>query len=137
MTNYTLDACALLALFNEEFGKGYEIVRDLLARAATGEIALCMNRINLVEVFYHFIQLKGVDTANAVMEPVKSLPIRFISDITDDIYFETARFKAHYAISLADAFLCATAKSFSATVVTKDKEIKLVEETEALPVLWI
>ena len=45
--------------------------------------------------------------------------------------------KARYPMSLADAFLCATAKCFSATIVTKDKEIKPVEESESLPILWI
>ena len=75
---YLLDACALLALLNEELGKGYETVRDLFDRAITGEIALCMSLVNLVEVHYRFMQLKGVETANAIMEPVKSLPIRFI-----------------------------------------------------------
>ena len=137
MNTYTIDACALLALLNEELGKGYETVVHLLERAIAGEITLCMHLVNLVEVYYRFIQLKGVDIADAVMEPVKNLPIRFISDITDEIYSETARFKAHYSISLADAFLCATAKSLSATIVTKDNEIKPIEEIESLPVLWI
>ena len=135
--NYLLDACALISLLNEERGKGYEPVRDLFYRAAAGEIALCMSRVNLVEVYYRFMQLKGVETANAIKEPVNSLPVRFISDITDEIYFETARYKARYAISLADAFLCATAKSLDAVIVTKDPEIKPVEEAESFPVLWI
>jgi predicted nucleic acid-binding protein len=65
------------------------------------------------------------------------LPIKFISDITEEIYFETARCKARYPMSLGDAFLCGTAKSLAAVIVTKDKEIKFAEEAESLPVLWI
>jgi len=38
---------------------------------------------------------------------------------------------------ILDAFLCATAKSLTATIITKDDEIKPVEEKEPLPVLWI
>jgi PIN domain nuclease of toxin-antitoxin system len=134
---YILDACALIALLNEELGKGYETVRDLLDRAVTGEITLCMSLVNLVEVHYRIIQLKGIQTADAVMEPVKSLPIRFIRDITDQIYFDTARCKASYPMSLGDAFLCGTAKSLDAVIVTKDKDIKHAEEAESLSVLWI
>jgi len=134
---YIFDACALIAFLNKELGKGYETVRDLLFRAVAGEVTLYMSLVNLVEVHYCFIKLNGVETANAVMEPVKSLPIKFIHDITDDIYFEAALYKAHYPMSLADAFLCATAKSLSATIVTKDKEIKPAEENESLSVLWI
>jgi predicted nucleic acid-binding protein len=134
---YILDACALIALLNRELGKGYETVRDLLDRAAAGEISLCMSLVNLVEVYYRIIQLKGIQTADAVMEPVKGLPIRFIRDITDEIYFGTAHCKARYTVSLGDAFLCGTAKSLTAMIVTKDKDIKQVEETEPLSVLWI
>jgi len=134
---YIFDACALIALLNRELGKGYEKVRDLLDRAVTGEITLCMSLVNLVEVYYRIIQLKGVQTADTVMEPVKGLPIRFISDITDEIYIDTARCKARYPISLGDAFLCGTAKNLDAVIVTKDKDIEHAEEAEALSVLWI
>ena len=134
---YILDACALIALLHRELGKGYETVRDLLDRAVTGEITLCMSLVNLVEVYYRIIQLKGVQTADTVMEPVKSLPVRFIRDITDEIYFGTACCKARYPISLGDAFLCGTAKSLDAVIVTKDKDIKHAEEAESLSVLWI
>ena len=134
---YLLDACALLALLNQEYGRGFEKIKDLFDRAVSGEITLCMSLVNLVEVYYRFIQLKGIQTANAVLEPVKSLPVRFISDITDQIYFETAQYKARYPISLADAFLCGTAKSIAATIVTKDPEIKIVEKAESLSILWL
>jgi predicted nucleic acid-binding protein len=134
---YILDACALLSLLNEEFGKGYEKVRDLLENATKGEVSLCMSLINLVEVYYRYIQLKGVEVADAIMEQVKNLPIKFIRDISDEVYFETARYKARYSMSLADAFLCATAKSLSAVIVTKDKEIKPAEKGGAVSVLWI
>ena len=134
---YILDACALLALLNQEFGKGFEKVKDLFDRAVNNEITLCMSLVNLVEVYYRFIQLKGLTVAEAIMEPVKSLPIKFLSDISGEIYLETARLKAQYSISLADAFLCGTAKSVNATIVTRDPEIKLAEEAESLSVLWI
>ncbi|MCL2067255.1 MAG: type II toxin-antitoxin system VapC family toxin [Treponema sp.] len=127
----------MLAFLNDEFGKGYEKVKELLDCAVTGEINLCMSLVNLVEVYYRIIQLKGLETADAAMEPVKSLPIRFISVISEEIYLETARCKARYPIALADAFLCGTAKCISATIVTRDPEIRLAEKSESLSVLWI
>jgi predicted nucleic acid-binding protein len=96
-----------------------------------------MSFVNLVEVYYRYIQLKGVELADTVMEEVKNLPIRFIRDISDEVYFETARYKARYSMSLADAFLCATAKSLAAVIVAKDKEIKPAEKDGHLSVLWI
>ena len=71
------------------------------------------------------------------MEKVKDLPIRFINNISNEVYFYTARYKARYSMSLADAFLCATAKNLAAVIVTKDKEIKPAEKGESLSVLWI
>jgi predicted nucleic acid-binding protein len=134
---YILDACALLALLNGELGKGYETVSDLLGSATKGEADLCMSLVNLVEVYYRYIQLKGVKLADTVMEEVKTLPIGFIRDISDEVYFEAARCKARYPMSLADAFLCATAKSLTAVIVTRDKEIKGAEKDGYLSVLWI
>lgn len=134
---YILDACAMIALLNGEVGKGYETVRDLFASTDKGEATLCMSLVNLVEVYYRVIQLKGYEAADKTMEYVKSLPIMFIREISDKVYFKTARCKARYSMSLADAFLCATAKSLDAVIVTKDKEIKPAEEAESLSVLWI
>jgi predicted nucleic acid-binding protein len=134
---YIFDACALLAFFNREFGKGYETVKNLLESAAKGEAALCMSHINLVEVHYRVIQLNGFEVSDMAMESIKKLPIGFISDISDEVYFETAHYKARYPMSLADAFLCATAKSLSAVIVTKDKDIIPAEKDGSLSVLWI
>ena len=129
---YIFDACALLAFFNRELGKGYETVKSLLGSAVKGEVALCMSPINLVEVHYRVIQLKGLEFADRAMESIKKLPIRFIRDISDEVYFEAARYKARYPMSLADAFLCATAQSLAAVIVTKDKEIKPAKKDEVI-----
>jgi predicted nucleic acid-binding protein len=45
--------------------------------------------------------------------------------------------KGFYRISLADAIACATAKTLGAAVITKDGEIRAVEQAENLSVLWI
>lgn len=134
---YILDACALLAWINEEKGKGYEKVDSLLSRAGTGEIAVHMSIINLTEVYYGLIRDDGMEMAGEIMKGVDDLPIRIIGTVTRTVYQEAARFKVSYSMSLADTFLCATAKSLSATIVTKDSEIETAEQPERLSVLWI
>ena len=134
---YLFDACALIAYLNEEKEEGFEKVDELLSRAEAGEITIYMSIVNLVEVYYGYIRNCGVAIADEIMRPVSGFPMRVISNITDDIYRETARFKGIYPMSLADAFLCSTAKSLSATIVTKDGEIAGPEKEERLPVLWI
>jgi predicted nucleic acid-binding protein len=134
---YVLDACALIAYLNEEKGEGFEAVDELFNRAEAGEITLYMSIVNLVEVYYGYIGDVGMTTANEIMRPVFGFPMSFISTITDLMYREAARYKGVYPMSLADAFLCATAKSLNATVITKDAEIAGPKKEENLPVLWI
>ena len=140
---YVLDACALMACLNGES----EAVRvkplfdraTTLARAADGSgVSIHMSIVNLIEVYYGMIQKTG-NTAEAdrIMREVTGLPISVIDTITGAVYRETSRLKAAYSISLADAFACATALSLSAVLVTKDGEIKDVEQHEPLSVFWI
>jgi predicted nucleic acid-binding protein len=128
----------LIAFLAEEIGEGYEAVDALLVSTETEDMVICISIVNLVEVYYGFIQKYGtVEAADEIMRNVDDLPIEIITTISNAAYHETARYKARYSISLADAFLCATAKSLSATIVTKDGEIESVEQAENLSVLWI
>jgi predicted nucleic acid-binding protein len=134
---YILDACALIAFVNEETGEGYEEVDALLTRAAAGEITLYISVVNLVEVYYHCIKKDGEETAEKIMNDVEKLPVTVVDSASYLVSYIAPRLKASYPISLGDAFLCATAASLSAVIVTKDREIEVVEQGERLPVFWI
>jgi predicted nucleic acid-binding protein len=134
---YILDACALIAFLAEEMGKGFEAVDALFDRAITEKTTICISMVNLVEVFYHFIRANGEEKAVEIMRELDNFPVVVIDTISPDVYHDAARLKTRYPMSLGDVFLCATAKSLSATVVTKDREIEAVERSENLPVLWI
>jgi predicted nucleic acid-binding protein len=119
---YIFDACALIAFLAEEQGMGYEAVNDLFIRADTGNLLFYINIVNLTEVYYHFIRRDGMTVADEIMRGVEALPITIIDTIGSSVYRETARIKGGYSMSLADAFLCATAKNLNAVIVTKDHE---------------
>jgi predicted nucleic acid-binding protein len=133
---YILDACALIAFLAKEEPE-YVIVKELFNLADTEKITIQISIVNLVEVFYHFIRNDGEAEAVEIMQELEDLPIVMIDTISRAVYREAARLKARYSISLGDVFLCATAKSLSATVVTKDHEIEAVEQPEQLSVLWV
>jgi predicted nucleic acid-binding protein len=136
--NYVLDACALIAYLAEEKGRGYEAVNELFIRMDENDISLYISVFNLVEVYYDFIKKhRSVEQADEIMLQVDELPLTVIETVSRAVYRETARLKGFYRISLADAVACATAKSLTATLVTKDYEIKAVEQGEYLSVLWI
>ena len=48
---FVLDACALIALLKNE--KGANIVVDIYKSTSSSSVRLYMNRINLLEVYYH------------------------------------------------------------------------------------
>jgi predicted nucleic acid-binding protein len=133
--NYIFDACALIALIKNE--AAFDQVNGLLARATAGEITIYMSIVNLVEVYYGFLQERGEQAADAIMSDAANLPITVINTISGAVYREAARFKAAHPMSLADAFLCASAKNLSAVIVTKDGEIKAAERASALAVFWL
>jgi predicted nucleic acid-binding protein len=105
--------------------------------AEPGEIVIHISIVNLVEVYYGFIQEKGTEEADRLMKQVDVLPFNTIDTITATVYRMASRFKALYSVSLADSFAAATAKSLSATVVTKDGEFQALEKSENLSVMWI
>ncbi|WP_010253358.1 PIN domain-containing protein [Treponema primitia] len=62
---YVLDACALIALLNEEEGK--EKIDGLFTQAKAGKITLCISIINMLEVYYGFIGADGLERANEIL----------------------------------------------------------------------
>jgi predicted nucleic acid-binding protein len=134
---YLLDACALIAFLDEEKGEGFEEVDALFVGTGAEEIEIYISIINLTEVFYHFIGSIGETAAAELMGNVVELPLTVIRTITDEVYSEAARLKVRCSLSFADTFVCATAKSLGANIVTKDGEIRRVEESEKLSLLWI
>jgi predicted nucleic acid-binding protein len=133
---YLFDACALLAYIKQDPEGGLK-VKEFLDRARAGEVTIRMSIINLCEVYYGLIRDDGAEIADEIMRGVSRLPLAIIDTVSETVYRAAARFKAGYSMSLADAFLCATAKSLNATLVTKDREIEPAEQPELLSVLWI
>ena len=137
MPDYLLDACAMLALFNDE--EGAELVSNLLDRAKYGEITLGINAVNLIEVYYDRIRVNGADQAETIIREIyKTFPVSIIETLDTAIVRDAARLKARGKMSFADTILVATARCTGATIVTCDHvELDPVEQQEHIPFLWI
>jgi predicted nucleic acid-binding protein len=138
---YVLDACALIALLNEEDGK--DKIDDLFNQAKAGKITLCISIINMLEVYYGFINADGLGRANEILAPIDETPLRIIDTVSQPVYREAARFKSMYkdsksqsALSLADAIGLATAINHSGVFVTSDGGFKAPETEDHAPVFW-
>jgi predicted nucleic acid-binding protein len=132
---YCFDACALITVIKQE--PGVEIVRDLLRRAATGEVTVYISVVNLSEVIYNFWPEKSEKQMGTLWQHIRAMPITIIREITDRIINEAARLKARNKMSHADAIGLATAKDLDAIFVTSDhSELEAVEQHESIPFLW-
>jgi len=135
--NYLLDACALLAFFDDE--KGADVVNGLIDQARRGEITLSMNAANLIEVYYDRIRVVGSEEADTTIRDVyDTFPISIIEKLSPAIIREASYLKSMGKMSFADAILIATARCTGATVVTCDHvELEPVERQGKIPFLWI
>ena len=132
---YLLDACALLTIFNGETGAN--IVLDLIEQARAGAVRLSMSIVQLLEVYYDRLYISGEYGARDRVESILYEPISIIETISYPVMYEAGRFKTSYSMSLADSIVAATVKILAATLVTKDNEMKPVEEAGEFSVLWL
>ncbi|MCL1812558.1 MAG: PIN domain-containing protein [Treponema sp.] len=135
MPHYLLDACAVLAFINGEFGR--EMVLDLLDKAKAGTARLSMSIVQLLEVYYDRVYVVGADAAQIRVESLLAEPITIIEAISYSVMYEAGRFKTIYSMSLADSIAAATAKSINAALVTKDSEMQVPEKAGEFSVLWL
>ncbi|MGB0723199.1 MAG: PIN domain-containing protein [Gammaproteobacteria bacterium] len=131
MKRYLLDTSALLTLRDDE--PGAERVADLLAGAQAGSVWCGGCFISLMKVLYRVWKDEGEVTGRLAYEQCLALPIEWLRD-ADDLLEPAARFKATYPMSLADAWIAASAEMAGAVLVHKDPEfVALPLPQETLP----
>jgi predicted nucleic acid-binding protein len=118
-----LDSFALIAYFRDEPGAG--AVENLLVTAGKKDAPLHMTDVNYAEVKYSIVKKDGADAWVEAAKILQGLPIDFHST-TRALADIAADFKAHFKISLADAFAAALAKERKAELVTGDPDFKLL-----------
>lgn len=126
---YVLDTHALIAYLQDEHGAAR--VNAVLRLAEKGQSQVGLTIINYGEVLYITEREKGLVSAQSVIAAIDQLPIMVVSaDRT--LTFAAAHIKANYALSYADAFAVALAKSLNATILTGDPEFKKIEQEAAI-----
>jgi predicted nucleic acid-binding protein len=133
---YFLDACALIAFLSNE--RGADLVETVLLEAERGKANVCMNKLNLLEVYYGDLRAHGEDAANIMLDIITTIPVSIISEITDEVFKEAGRLKAAYKMSLADAIVLAETSVSGGAILTADHhELDIVEENENISFVWI
>ena len=136
MNSYILDACAVVALFNDEIGA--DIVDNLLVDAGNGLCSLSMNKYNLLEVYYGYLREDGEMFAEQQLANVLTARIQILDILTDDLFRQAAKLKANYKLSLADSIAVAQAVVSNAILVTSDHhELDSIDRDGKIKFLWI
>ena len=136
MKRYVFDACALIALINDE--EGADVVERLLVDASLGMCSISMNKFNLLEVHYGYLRDKGEKFADNILNIVENSGIQIFDVLTGDLFQSASNFKASYKISLADAVALAQASVENVPLVTADHhELDAVEADGKVEFYWI
>jgi len=128
------DAWAIVAWLNEE--PPAPKVRHLLEEAEKGNIKVYMSLINAGEVFYITAKKDGLPRAKEIVRELLDSPITFVLPSEEQIW-KAAEVKARFSLSYADAFAVALGILKDAPVATGDPEIKALEKTGEVNVLWL
>lgn len=131
MNSYLLDTSALLTLRDDE--DGAERVAELLAQAQAGKATCLACFITLMEVLYRVWRDEGEAAGRLAYEQCQALPIVWVHE-SAALLLRAAELKATHALSLADAWVAASALESGATLIHKDPEFAAVAVAqEALP----
>lgn len=121
MRRYLLDTSALLTLRDGE--PGSDMVAAMLTDAQTGEAKVSGCFITLMEILYRVWKDEGEAEGRVAFQQVQALPIHWVHE-SPELLERAAAIKATNALSLADAWIAASAELDGACLVHKDPEFR-------------
>lgn len=121
---FVLDSYAILAYHRAE--PGAPAVRDLLRRAAGGQVTLSMAVVNLGEVYYRTVRELGAPAGVRALRDFVDYPVTLV-DVDRDLALGGALLKGQHPVSYADCIAAALAQRLEAAVVTGDPDFHRLE----------
>ena len=126
---YTLDTSAIIAYFANEVGA--ETVGEMLVSADRGKDEVYGSFMTYMEVLYTVWKRLGEREGKAAYLRLRALPVRRV-DVSEGLLLAASRVKATYDLSVADAWIAATAWITGSKLVHKDPEFRSLREELAL-----
>lgn len=132
MNGFLLDACALIALLNDE--QGCEVVERVLEQGP-----VFMSAINLLEVCYDTVRRTGKnENADLPRHYIEVEGVTVLWSLSPDELLAAAGWKARGRLSLADAVALAVAQTRGLRLVTADHhELDTIEQLGVVTFEWI
>lgn len=126
---YLLDTSAILALRGNE--PGADDVESILRKSGSGEAEVYVSFMSYMEAYYRVWRIEGEELAKLMYAELLSLPVVRI-DVNDNILLRAGSIKATYRLSVADAWIIASAIEVGAYLVHKDPEFEQVQDIVSL-----
>ncbi len=123
MKRYLLDTSALLALRDDE--PGADRVAELLALAQSRKVECMGCFMSQMELMYRVWRDESEARAQLAYKQCLALPITWVHE-SSELLKAAAAIKAKHPLSVADAWIAATAEISRATLVHKDPEFVAV-----------
>jgi predicted nucleic acid-binding protein len=118
--HFVLDTSALLTLHQDEPG-AVEVETVLAQAGQEHRVWICF--ISLMEFFYIIQQQASIEKARQSYAALKQLPLMVIEG-DEELGLMAADIKANHRLSLADAWVGATAERLGAILIHKDPEFE-------------
>ena len=123
MPAFCLDTSAILTLRDDEPGA------ERVALLLDGPDPCLACFITRMEVLYRVWKDEGERSGRLAYEQLQSLPIQWV-DQTEPLLLEASRIKATHPLSVADAWIAATARLSRSTLLHKDPEFETITELD-------
>jgi predicted nucleic acid-binding protein len=122
---YVLDTSALLALRDDE--PGAERVHRIIDATRKRHASVYVSFMTRMELLYRIAASEGEEAAAAALRLLDALPLQWVT-CEPPILVEAARIKRQGGLSVADAWIAATAVLRQAVLVHKDPEFAALAE---------
>ena len=123
MPAFCFDTSAILTLRDDEPGA------ERVAMVLEGPNPCFACFITRMEVIYRVWKDEGERSGRLAYEQLQSLPIQWV-DQTEPLLLEASRIKATHPLSVADAWIAATALNSQATLLHKDPEFEAITQLD-------
>jgi len=125
-----LDTKPLMKLFAGE--EGWETVQKILYNVEVGEVEGAISVVTLTEVYYKYLHEKRPDLAKTRTQELMYAIYLGKLEIDEEVAVKAGEFKGKYNVSMADAFIAASAYFEGSIIISDDADFKRISEVKTL-----
>jgi predicted nucleic acid-binding protein len=125
-----LDTKPLIKLFAQE--EGWDAVQKILSRVEAGDLEAAISVVTLTEIYYKYMREKRADLAEARTNQFRYAVYLKKILIDEEVAVKAGDFKGKYDISIADAFIAATAYFEESAIISDDPDFEKIQEIKTL-----